>query len=173
MLITCYYVTVSLKPVLVSLKPSSCVLTDLRTRLHILCRGHHAQALVCIHSAENHALTLNAHHGAGSEVGHEQDALANQFLWLLIEGSDTRTDGTVCTRTIINSELQEFLTLLHLLTVFYQTNTDVELLEVLEAYGILDRSGLILAFLVASSLSSCFWITSSSIFSNSRAGSPN
>ena len=114
MLITCYYVTVSLKPVLVSLKPSSCVLTDLRTRLHILCCGHYAQTLVCIHSAENHTLTLNAHHGAWSEVGHEQDTLADEFLRLLVEGSDTRTDSTVCTRTVVDSELQEFLALLHL-----------------------------------------------------------
>ena len=149
MLKTCYYVTVSLKPVLVSLKPSYSVLTDLRTWLHILCRGDHAQALVSIHSAEDHALTLDAHHGAGSKIGYEQDALANQFLWLLIESSNARADGAINARTIVDGELQELLALLHLLTILHQTYTDVEFLEVLETYGILDRSGLIGSSLIS------------------------
>lgn len=62
---------------------------NLTTRLHVLGGGDHAEALVEVDGRENHALTLDAHHVARGEVGHEEDALADEFLWVLIEGSDT------------------------------------------------------------------------------------
>lgn len=51
--------------------------------------GDYAEALVKINSRENHALTFDAHHLTGGKVGYEQDALTNEFLRVLIEGSDT------------------------------------------------------------------------------------
>ena len=72
-----------------SLSILCCCLAYLTARLHILGGCNYAEALICIDSAENHALTLDTHHGARCKVSHEKDTLANQFLWLLVEGSDT------------------------------------------------------------------------------------
>ena len=62
---------------------------NLTTRLHVLGGGDHAEALVEVDGREDHALALDAHHLTGGEVGHKEDALADEFLWVLIELGDT------------------------------------------------------------------------------------
>ena len=64
-------------------------LSHLATRLDILGGSDHAEALVKVDSREYHALALDAHHLARLEVGYEEDALAYQFLRVLIESGNT------------------------------------------------------------------------------------
>ena len=66
-------------------------LSYLTAWFNILSRCYHAEALVSIDGRQNHALTLDAHHLTGGKVGHEKDALADEFLWILVEGGNTRT----------------------------------------------------------------------------------
>ena len=113
------------------------------SRLHVLRRCHHAEALVAVDGREDHTLTLDAHHLARRKVGHKEDALADQLLGILIELGDARADGAVGARTVVDGELKQFFTLLHLLTVFHQTHADVEFLKLLERYGVFDRRSLI------------------------------
>ena len=102
-----------------ALRVESHYLTYLTARFDIFRCRHHAEALVGIHGRENHALTLDTHHLAGCEIRHEENAFADEFLGILIEGSDTGADGAISTRTVVDGELQEFLAFLHLLTVLH------------------------------------------------------
>ena len=131
-----------------ALRVESHYLTYLTARFDIFRCRHHAEALVGIHGRENHALTLDTHHLAGCEIRHEENALADEFLGILIEGSDTGADGAISTRTVVDGKLQEFLAFLHLLTVLHQTHTDIEFLKFLKRYGILNRSSLVVGSLV-------------------------
>ncbi len=65
-----------------------CCLSHLTAGLHVLGCRHHAEALVGIDGREDHALALNAHHLSWSEIGHEEDALADELLGLLVEGGN-------------------------------------------------------------------------------------
>ena len=59
------------------------VLPHLTTRLHLTeCRGD-AERTVEVEGGENHALALDAHHLAGSEVGNEQHILAYELFRLV------------------------------------------------------------------------------------------
>ena len=42
------------------------------------------KAVVCIEGGKNHALTFDAHHLAGREIGYEEDVFADQFLGLVV-----------------------------------------------------------------------------------------
>ena len=65
------------------------ILAYLTAGLDILGGGDHAEGLVSIDGGEDHTLALDAHHRARGKVGHEEDTLADEFLWVLVEGSDT------------------------------------------------------------------------------------
>ena len=118
-------------------------LSDLRTGLHVLGGGHHTETFIAIHGRENHTLALDAHHLAGLEVGHEEHTLADEFLGIFVEGSNAGADGTVSTAAVIKSELQEFLRLLHFLTVLDESYADIEFFESFERNVLLHGCSLI------------------------------
>jgi len=64
------------------------MLAYLTAGLHILRGSHYAEALVGVNSREYHALALDAHHGAWRKIGHEEDALADELLRMLVEGGN-------------------------------------------------------------------------------------
>ncbi len=64
------------------------LLSYLTAGFYVLRRGYHAEAFVEVDGREDHALALDAHHLAWSEIGHEEDALADEFLGVLVELSN-------------------------------------------------------------------------------------
>ena len=64
-------------------------LSYLTTWLHVFRGSDHTETLVSIDGRENHTLTLDSHHLSRGKVGNEEDSLTDEFLRLLIEGSDT------------------------------------------------------------------------------------
>ena len=85
------------------------VLSYLTARLHVLGRSYYAQRLIEIYGRENHSLTFDAHHFAGCKVGDKKNALADEFLGMLIESCNAGAYGAVCAAAVVDGELQKFL----------------------------------------------------------------
>lgn len=117
-------------------------LSHLAARLHPTQEGGDGEASIEVEGREDHATTLDAHHFAGSEVGDEEHVLADQLLGLIVLG-DTREDGAVRARSVVDGKLQELVALLHRVAVLDVTHTDVELLPLAEIDVRLDRCRLV------------------------------
>lgn len=118
------------------------ILSHLAAGLHPTQEGGDGEASIEVEGREDHATTLDAHHFAGSEVGDEEHVLADQLLGLIVLG-DTREDGAVRTRSVVDGKLQELVAFLHRVAVLDVTHTDVELLPLAEIDVRLDRCRLV------------------------------
>ena len=118
------------------------ILSHLAARLHPTQEGGDGEASIEVEGREDHATTLDAHHFAGSKVGDEEHVLADQLLGLIVLG-DTREDGAVRARSVVDGKLQELIALLHRVAVLDVTHTDVELLPLAEIDVRLDRCRLV------------------------------
>ena len=110
-------------------------LSHLAAGFHLVEHRSHMERVIKVDGRQNHALALDAHHLARSEVGYEEHILADELLRLVVS-RDARKNGAVYARAVVDSELQELLRLLYLLAVLDMTDADVELLECVEVYAL-------------------------------------
>ena len=117
-------------------------LSNLASRLHLVERCCDAETAVKVDSTKDHPLTFNAHHLARSKVCHEKNIFTDELFRLII-GCNTTENGAVCATSVVDSELQKLLALLHFPAVFDVTHADIQFLKVVESHFFLYRFGLI------------------------------
>ena len=117
--------------------PDAC-LAHLTARLHLAECGGYAERTIEVYSRKYHTLTFDTHHIARWEVGNEEHIFADELFWL-VESSYTAEDCALGACTVVDCELQKFLALLHFFAVQNVSNTNVELLEIVERNIFLDR----------------------------------
>ena len=95
-------------------------------------------ALLGVHSGNQHATGLNAHHRARRQVDDGQQGLADQLFRLIIR-MDAAEDGTFLAGAVVQGELKQLLALLHHLAGQHLHRAEIGLGEGLEVNRILEQ----------------------------------
>ena len=83
-------------------------------------------AFLVVHGGDQHAAGINAHHGAGRQVGDGDAGLADELFRLIIFMNSAQNDP-ICASSVVERELQELLGLLDGLAVEHLDGTEIGL----------------------------------------------
>ena len=92
-------------------------------------------AVFVMHGGDEHTAGVDAHHGAGREIGDGDAGLAHQFLRLIIL-MNAAQDDAILAGTVVERELEQLLRLLHGFAGLDLHSTEIGLAERVKVHKI-------------------------------------